>query len=181
MSVVADAVQNTSTQARRRRHSHSPACLHAKPRSGAQGQDPSVPMVVDSPSQQIVTGQFSGYTPPPFVPAKSPTFCSARSIPAPARPGNTRVAEVCGRALRKAATQQKAIAASIRLRESPTSMPCIGSKGMGLACQPVIFQSPGAHLFAFGNTATAQLHPNVALSRATLPVKGQLVTPVSKA
>lgn len=119
--------------------------------------------------------------PPPFVPAKSPTFCSARSIPAPARPGNTRVAEVCGRALRKAATQQKAIAASIRLRESPTSMPCIGSKGMGLACQPVIFQSPGAHLFAFGNTATAQLHPNVALSRATLPVKGQLVTPVSKA
>lgn len=63
-------------------------------------------------------------------------------------------------------------------------MPCMAwhgmGMGMGMACQPVIFQSPGAHLFAFGNTATAQLHPKVALSRTTLPVKGQPVTPVSK-
>lgn len=58
-------------------------------------------------------------------------------------------------------------------------MPCMAWHG-AWACQPVIFQSPGAHLFAFGNTATAQLHPKVALSRTTLPVRGQLVTPVSK-
>lgn len=48
------------------------------------------------------------------------------------------------------------------------------------ACQPVIFQSPGAHLFAFGNIATAQLHPKVALSRSTLPVNGRLMPPVSR-
>ena len=75
------------------------------------------------------------YTPPPPLSCQIPNFSSARSIPAPARPGNTRVAEVCGRALRGTATRQKAIAALMRLRESPTSMPCMAWHGQCMSAR----------------------------------------------